>query len=53
MIESARFKLNHFISVATLVGAAPTVTKDEPRPVQVPSDIATVSMVSQGNEVAS
>jgi hypothetical protein len=32
---------------------APGVTKAPPRPIRVPSDIATVSTVSQGNESAS
>ena len=40
-------------SIPEGLGNAPVVTKAPSRPIQVPSDIATVSTVSQGNEVAS
>lgn len=41
------------VHISSGIATAPTVTKDPPRPIRVPSDIGTVSTVSQGNESAS
>jgi hypothetical protein len=69
VIDAIRPTLNRSQYAALLVGAprqlpgnvhipsgiatAPTLTKDSLRPTRVPSDIATVSTVSQGKELAS
>ncbi len=66
VIASANPKLSRFKYAAMLLGAvavagtplaypaiAATAPTGPPRPIQVPSDIATVSTVSKGNEAAS